>query len=290
MQKHIYEICHAERSVTSPSGFGKNTARYWDRDGKIRTIRTPAGHRRYDIDSVINPIGDTRIRILYARVSSYKQKSDLERQADYLQSLFTDGKLGHCKSAQDSTTSEKDFYPFWDKSCQEMSEKLWSATKTDLSGLVLTLSSGSVSKKIANSWFSTEVTYLQNEKWLRISLPSSMFSVADSTDSESTSLLSKKIRVYPETALAKTWSQWISAARWCFNQAIAILKTQKIGKYDLRKTVMDMAPSWVSQTPYNPRQLAVFQAYEAHKAARRSGGDAKFRSVREPVKSIRFHA
>ncbi|MFP4103936.1 hypothetical protein [Coleofasciculus sp.] len=51
---------------------------------------------------------------------------------------------------------------------------------------------------------------------------------------------------------------------------------------------MNMAPEWVSQTPYNPRQLAVFQAFEAHKAARKSEGDAKFRSVREPVKSIRF--
>ena len=191
------------------------------------------------------------------------------------------------KSDRDSTTNAKDFYPFWDKSCQEMSEKLWSATKTDLPGLVSTLSSGSVNKKIANSWFSTEVTYLQNEKWLRIFLPSSTSSVADSTDSESTNLLSKKIRVYPETALAKTWYQWITAARWCFNQAIALLKKQKIGKYDLRKTVMDMAPSWVRETPYNPRQLAVFQAYEAL-AARKSGGDAKFRSVREPVKSIRF--
>jgi predicted site-specific integrase-resolvase len=69
------------------------TLRNWDRDGKIRTIRTPAGHRRYDIDSVVNPEGDTRIRILYARVSSYKQKSEMVRQADYLQSLFTDGKL-----------------------------------------------------------------------------------------------------------------------------------------------------------------------------------------------------
>jgi len=51
---------------------------------------------------------------------------------------------------------------------------------------------------------------------------------------------------------------------------------------------MNMAPSWVTKTPYSPRQLAVFQAYEAHKAARKTGGDAKFRSVRTPVKSIRF--
>jgi putative transposase len=111
---------------------------------------------------------------------------------------------------------------------------------------------------------------------------------ADCTVSGSTSLLSKKIRVYPGTALSKTWFQWISAARWCFNQATAILKTQKIGKYDLRKMVMDIAPSWVSQTPYNPRQLAVFQAFDANKVARKSGGDAQFRSAREPVKSIRF--
>ncbi|MEQ9233181.1 RNA-guided endonuclease InsQ/TnpB family protein [Coleofasciculus sp. E2-BRE-01] len=119
-------------------------------------------------------------------------------------------------------------------------------------------------------------------------MPSSTSSVADCTEKGSTSLLSRKIRVYPEIALAKTWFQWMSAARWCFNQAIAILKTQRIGKYDLRKTVMSLAPEWVNQTPYNPRQLAVFQAYEAHKSARSSGGDAKFRSVREPVKSIRF--
>lgn len=71
----------------------EKTLRNWDKDGKIRTIRTPAGHRRYDIDSVISPGGDTRIRILYARVSSYKHKSEMVRQADYLQSLFTDGKL-----------------------------------------------------------------------------------------------------------------------------------------------------------------------------------------------------
>jgi putative transposase len=93
----------------------------------------------------------------------------------------------------------------------------------------LTSSSGSLSQKTANSWFSTDATRLMNEKGLRIFLPSSTSSVADCTEKGSTSLLSRKIRVYPEIALAKTWFQWMSAARWCFNQAIAILKTQRIG-------------------------------------------------------------
>jgi len=192
------------------------------------------------------------------------------------------------KSASRSRKSAKDFYPFWDKFCQETSEKLWSTAKNDLSGSVLTSSNGLLSKKTANSWFSTDVTYLINSKGLKISLPSSRSDVADCREKESTNLLSKKIRVYPQKKLASIWFQWIGAARWCFNQAIAILKSQKIGKYDLRKTVMGLAPSWVSQTPYNPRQLAVFQAYEAHSSAKKSGGVAKFRSVREPVKSIRF--
>jgi putative transposase len=191
-------------------------------------------------------------------------------------------------SEADLTSREKGFLPFWDKFCQEISEKLWSATKTDLQGSVLTSSDGYVSNKIANSWFSVVATCLQTEKWLKISLPSSMFSVADSTDLVNTNLLSKKIRVYPETLLAKKWRTWSSASRWCYNQAIAILKTERIGKYELRKRIMDTAPKWVSEQPYNPRQLAIFQALEAHKAACKSQGVAKFRSCKDNSQTIRF--
>ncbi|MEG3845742.1 transposase [Microcoleus sp. herbarium19] len=96
------------------------------------------------------------------------------------------------------------------------------------------------------------------------------------------------MRVYPETKLAAKWRTWIAASRWCYNQAIAILKDAKIGKYDLRKKIMDSAPAWVSQQPYNPRQMAVFQAFEAHKAAKKSKGMAKFRSRFDGAQTIRF--
>ena len=117
---------------------------------------------------------------------------------------------------------------------------------------------------------------------------SSRLTIADSTDSVKTNLLSKKIRVYPETKLAEKWRTWIAASRWCYNQAIAILKNEKIGKYELRKRIMDSAPEWVSQQPYNPRQLAVLQACEAHKAACKSKGIAKCRSCKAPTQTIRF--
>ncbi|NEO66937.1 MAG: helix-turn-helix domain-containing protein, partial [Moorea sp. SIO4G2] len=88
-------------------------------------------------------------------------------------------------------------------------------------------------------------------------------------DSGNTSQLSKKIRVYPETELKLKWRTWINAARWCYNQAIATLKTTKIGKYDLRNKIMSDVPEWVSKTPYSPRESAIFQAFEAHKAAKK---------------------
>ncbi|MEG3924249.1 transposase [Microcoleus sp. T3_D1] len=119
-------------------------------------------------------------------------------------------------------------------------------------------------------------------------LPSSTSLVAESTACENKNLLSKKIRVYPETKLAAKWRTWIAASRWCYNQAIAILKDERIGKYELRKKVMGLAPTWVSEQPYNPRQMAVFQAFEAHKAAKKTKGTAKFRSRFDTSETIRF--
>jgi putative transposase len=192
------------------------------------------------------------------------------------------------KSVVGLTSAERGFLPFWDESCQEMSDRWWSVTKIGLPDLESNLSDGFVSKMLANSWFSVAQTSHQNEKWLKMFWQSSTSSVAASTDCVSTNLKSRKIRIYPSSELSKVWRTWIAAARWCFNKAIAVLKTGKIGKYDLRKMVMDDVPDWVNNTPYNPRQLAIFQAFEAHKAAKKSGGAAKFRSVREPAKSIRF--
>jgi putative resolvase len=70
----------------------EKTLRNWDRDGLIITIRTPKNQRRYDIDSVLGS-QTTRVTALYARVSSAKQKEDLQRQIDFLQEKYPKGKL-----------------------------------------------------------------------------------------------------------------------------------------------------------------------------------------------------
>jgi excisionase family DNA binding protein len=72
-------------------GVSEITLRRWDKAGKLPSIKTEGGHRRYDI-SKLNPetthkyeIADSRKTIAYARVSSHDQKPDLERQKQVLE-------------------------------------------------------------------------------------------------------------------------------------------------------------------------------------------------------------
>lgn len=71
----------------------EKTLRNWDAEGKIAVTRLPNGHRRYDIDSILKGGNASRKTILYARVSSHKQREDLHRQSDYLNALFPHGEV-----------------------------------------------------------------------------------------------------------------------------------------------------------------------------------------------------
>jgi len=73
------------------------TLRLWDKEGKIRTFRTPSGHRRYhyrDCQNIALGITCTRKKqkICYCRVSSQKQVDDLERQKSYFKSRYPNHK------------------------------------------------------------------------------------------------------------------------------------------------------------------------------------------------------
>jgi len=72
-------------------GVSVMTLRRWDEAGKLVSVRTEGGHRRYDV-SKIKPetvhrfeYSDSRKTIAYARVSSHDQKDDLERQKQVLE-------------------------------------------------------------------------------------------------------------------------------------------------------------------------------------------------------------
>ena len=64
------------------------TVRRWCKNGKFsRVIRTIGNQRRFDpeeVDEMLHPPGGKRIKVGYARVSSYDQRSDLVAQAERL--------------------------------------------------------------------------------------------------------------------------------------------------------------------------------------------------------------
>jgi len=72
-------------------GVSVPTLRRWDEEGKLISIKTEGGHRRYDIEKIKPELlykfdfQGIRRTIAYARVSSHDQKEDLERQKQVLE-------------------------------------------------------------------------------------------------------------------------------------------------------------------------------------------------------------
>ena len=89
--------------TTKKFGISSDTLRRWLRQGKISAKTSPSGTRLYDISSFLpelitqNDTSTTSVTekkgFLYARVSSNKQKEDLERQKQILKSRFPNYEL-----------------------------------------------------------------------------------------------------------------------------------------------------------------------------------------------------
>jgi predicted site-specific integrase-resolvase len=85
--------------ATKILGVSHSTIRRWTNSGKIDCKRLPSGQRVINCSQIIRDIKESKGDfstdeieknqvIFYARVSSHRQKDDLERQRDYLQEKF----------------------------------------------------------------------------------------------------------------------------------------------------------------------------------------------------------
>ncbi|MBC6419167.1 MAG: IS607 family transposase [Prochloron sp. SP5CPC1] len=75
------------RIASKELGLCANTLRKYAKENKIQYIKNEAGQRLYDVESYKTQTSPTRV-VLYCRVSSNKQRPDLERQAEYLFGKF----------------------------------------------------------------------------------------------------------------------------------------------------------------------------------------------------------
>jgi predicted site-specific integrase-resolvase len=80
------------RKAVKYLGVCANTLRKWADEGKIKYIRNPAGQRLYDVKS-IEQSSPTCKSYCYCRVSSHKQKDDLERQENFMRERYPDHKV-----------------------------------------------------------------------------------------------------------------------------------------------------------------------------------------------------
>ena len=69
-------------------GLHPNTLRKYADEGKIKSIKNSAGQRLYDVESYTRSDSVGVAVICYCRVSSSKQRDDLDRQVVYMQSLY----------------------------------------------------------------------------------------------------------------------------------------------------------------------------------------------------------
>lgn len=198
----------------------------------------------------------------------------------------------------DFTSSAKDLQPYWKQSVAEMSRKLWLPTVTDSHDLDLTLSSGLSSTTVENSWFSAQIIAPQNPNWFTIYSPSSTCLVAECPDSENTkiksNLKSKKIGIYPDKEQAALLRRWAGTARYVFNQTVEYLKQPgtKANWKAIKTEILHRLPEWAKHTPYQIKSIAIRDACNAVKAAKKKFiqtkqfQEVKFRSRKKRLDSI----
>ncbi len=81
------------RKAVEKLGLHPNTLRRYADQGKIPYIKNEAGQRLYDVEAYIRGAESSASLICYCRVSSSKQKDDLNRQIVYMQSLYPEAEI-----------------------------------------------------------------------------------------------------------------------------------------------------------------------------------------------------
>jgi len=181
----------------------------WSKTGKNNIIKSPSGIRLYSIKDIQNILGcnidiKEKKKIVYYRVSSNKQKDDLERQKDFFRHEYPD----HLLVEDIGSRKENVLKPFWNNQRKEISQKLWLPTETDCVDLVSNSYSGSLKSMALNSLFSIEkITNPMIKNSQTTFSPSFTSTLVDKWVEED--IRCRKIRIYPTTNQKKMFKNWI---------------------------------------------------------------------------------
>ena len=180
------------------------------------------------------------------------------------------------RSAPDSTSSAKDYLPYWNDYTREISSALWSPTETVLGALERNSSRRCSSATAGSSWFSISETSAPRKSSRLTFLPSSLSSALVSTDCGATVRKSRKIRLYPDAGQRAELRRWFGAARYAYNQAIELLTGEnapKAVKREVRDVILPTLPSWHRSAPREVLAGAIFDACRAVSAVKKRNAE-----------------
>ena len=80
------------RKASAQLGIHQNTLRRYADEGRIQTIRTASGQRRYDVDAFLRQSADAAL-VCYCRVSSAKQRDGLARQVAFMRERYPNAEI-----------------------------------------------------------------------------------------------------------------------------------------------------------------------------------------------------
>lgn len=187
-------------------------------------------------------------------------------------------------------TSEKDYKPFWNDSCEAISSCILSHLQIDSASL----ESLSSSKMVENSWFLTERKFHQNNNSQKTYLQFYANSLIDYTNLEDTQIKSRKIRIYPTQQQKILFKQWFGVSRKFYNETLTIYKKGTEKSWD--KVYQDIAEQnkdhdYIKSVPYQIKKVAVRDYNKAlfknKVKAKRLGKpfEMKFKSKKNPKQS-----
>ena len=80
------------RKAAAQLGIHQNIFRRYADEGQIRVIRTKSGQRRYDVDAYLRESAAAAL-VCYCRVSSAKQREDLQRQIAFMRERYPEAEI-----------------------------------------------------------------------------------------------------------------------------------------------------------------------------------------------------
>ncbi|MEN8216170.1 MAG: IS607 family transposase [Pseudomonadota bacterium] len=80
------------KQASKQLGLHPNTLRLYADNGTIESYRTKSGHRRYNVEAYLG-LQKQSVTICYCRVSNPKQKNDLDRQVQFMQSRYPSAQI-----------------------------------------------------------------------------------------------------------------------------------------------------------------------------------------------------